>query len=92
MDEYVLVLSDARGNLYTVTRELLSCARIGSDSHKQLVRRLVEPSKASEVIGDTLEGFKIEGAFRYSLDPDPRRGYLAPLAVIRGGPRKPPPP
>lgn len=82
MDEYVLVLSDDRGNLYLVTRDLLALARIRSDSHKQLVRGLVGASNASDVIGDTLEGIKIEGAFLRSLDPDLRKGYLAPKFVM----------
>lgn len=85
MDEYVLVLSDDRGNLYTVTRDLLALARVCADCHEELIRELVGSSKASDVIGDTLEGFKIEGAFLRSQDPDLRRSYFAPkIAMIPG--------
>lgn len=77
MEEDVVVLSDAEGNLFTLTPELIRMAKVRSDEHRELVTRLA--SAAGEQ--DLLPGFSIFGKYKRSDDPRIQKKFVEPQAV-----------
>lgn len=89
-NEDVLVLTDSDGNYYTITRELLQLAKVGSEEHKARIRELTSGQDTSGFGGSAGSGLYFLGSFQSSQNLYIRPGYFSPaVSNIRNLPAPP---
>jgi hypothetical protein len=89
-NQTVVVLSDAEGNYYTITRELIELARVGSDQHKARIKELITEQDTGGHNLLQVGTFNVTGSFLSRKDAFLRENYFGPL-VNRSVPGPPQP-
>jgi len=87
MNNDIVVLADAEGNLYVFTPDLIQMAQVHSGDHRTLVTRLVE----SGVGCDRAPAYSVVATYAKKADPFIRRDFAEPLATLVPSGAKPDP-